>query len=353
MIKTSLFVSLIFSSVLWASPMTKLLDHLVQKENKDVNTESFTLYRDGQVVFEKYWDVSDNDKHILWSMSKTVTAMIFGIAESEGYISRHDKVSKFYPGLYRERTNDEKKFFEEMTLEDLLTMSSGFDWNEYYESAPFASHVVRMLYVFAKGDTANYVLQTPLRYPPGTRFHYSSGDTNVIMDILKRSLPASTYEYYPWEKFFNPLEIDAVFEKDGSGTFMGASYVYMKTKDLIKLGQLILNKGKYKDKQVVPAEFIQKMITRAKSFDQNCKEDKYTYGYQIWLNRPCPGSQKRKIPGAPENLVMFFGHLGQLIFVYPDQNAVAVRFAHDKQKAFDRVKYGELLYDVLKEGKYE
>jgi hypothetical protein len=50
---------------------------------------------------------------------------------------------------------------------------------------------------------------------------------------------------------------------------------------------------------------------------------------------------------------MFFGHLGQLIFVYPDQNAVAVRFAHDKQKAFDRVKYGELLYDVLKEGKYE
>jgi CubicO group peptidase (beta-lactamase class C family) len=348
-LKSFLILFLISFNTMALDPkgLDRLMKYLVQPQNDDLNTESFTLIHNGEVVYEKYFTVNPEDRHILWSMSKTITAMIFGIAESEGLISRNDKVSKFYPGVVKHMDDAEKKKYADMTLYHLLTMSSGLDWNEYYERAPFASHVVRMLYVEGSKDTVKYVLKTPLKYEPGTRFHYSSGDTNVIMGALKKSMDEKTYINYPWVKFFDPLGIDAIFERDGTGTFFGASYVYMKTKDLIKLGQLILNKGKFNGKQVVPAKFVEEMITQSDVFKKNCEEGGFTYGFQIWLNQPCPGSNDNKLPDAPTSLIMYLGHGGQSIYIYPEHNVMAVRFAHDTQGTLDRNKYAKLVLEAV------
>jgi CubicO group peptidase (beta-lactamase class C family) len=322
----------------------KLHNFLFEKQDPGMKTEGFVLYQDGEVLFEKYTVGDKETRHLMWSMSKSVSSFLFGIAESKELIDRKDSIYNFY----KEEIDSMPKFkaqkYKKITFEHVLSMSTGLGWKEFYEDSPFKSSIVRMLYFEVPKSTTNYVLKTDVSYEPGTRFYYSSGDTQIFMGALRKAVPLVQRDTYPWEWFFDPMEMDAIFEQDGEGTFVGASYVYLKSKDLIKLGQLVLDKGKYKGKQVVPEEYMEFATSLANVFKKSCQyDDNKSYGAQIWLNAPCPGQDNPPMRDAPADLVMFLGHAGQSIFVFPSKKVIAVRVAQDEMHSLDHNKYAKMI----------
>ena len=347
----NLYLFLLFPAVCFATTSeTKLNDFLFTKPDKGVVTEAFLVSKNGKVISQKYEKGNSKTRHLIWSMTKSFGSLLFGIAESKGYISKEDTLIKYFKSEIESQGKKRVKELSKIQFKHLLGMSSGLNWNEFYEEDPFNSHVVRMLYFEAKKSAVNYILKTPVKHKPGTRFNYSSGDSNLISGALKKALPKELELTYPWDFLFDPLEMTATYEVDADNVFMASSYLYLTTTDMMKFGQLILDKGIYKGKQVVPKEYIDYVVDLnipMKSHGR-CLVDSYmTYGGQFWLNHPCVNG-KKPFADAPDDLVMLLGHGGQSIFIFPRANIVAVRIARDQEKALDKNKYSKLILEMVK-----
>jgi CubicO group peptidase (beta-lactamase class C family) len=332
-----------------ASDFSRLETFLFKEKDNDLVTEQFLLYHVGEVKFEKFEKGDSNTRHLLWSMSKSIGSLLFGVAQDRGFIKKSDPISRFYSAEIAALPKRQQKYLNKIKIENLLEMSSGFDWNEYYEESPFNSNVVRMLYFSAKKSTPNYVLKTLKYSSPGKRFHYSSGDTNLLMGAIARSLPKELKDIYPWVFLFQKLGIDATFERDAEGNFLASSYVYMSTEDLLKVGVFVMNKGMYKGEQVVSKEYMEyaTSLNGSFSYSDNCEHHtNMTYGAQFWLNTPCP-NQKKNISNAPKDMIMMLGHGGQSIFIFPSQKIVAVRVARDKGNKLNKNTYVGLIMESL------
>lgn len=327
----------------------KLYHWLFEAPDPGVKTEGLVLYKDGEVLYEKYTVGTKDTRHLMWSMTKSVTSFLFGIAEGKGLISRKDLLYKYFKNEIDTMPQEKAGLFKKITFEHVLSMSTGLDWKEYYENAPFKSSIARMLYFEVPKSTLNYVMKTDVVHNPGSKFYYSSGDTQFLTAALARVIMDKQKDSYPWDWFFDPMEMDAIFEQDGEGVFVGASYMYLKSKDLIKLGLLVLNDGMYQGRQVVPKEYMQYATSLSAVFKHKCQYSRNkSYGAQIWLNAPCPGHMNPPMPDAPGDLVMFLGHAGQSIFVFPSQKIIAVRVAQDRMHALDRNKYAKLIQEIFK-----
>jgi len=332
------------------SNLSKLNDWLFVNPEQGVKSEAIVITQNGKTLYEKIKVGTKDTKYILWSMSKSISSLLFGIAESKGLVNREDSIYKYFKEDIDKMGPAKVKELKQIKLKHFLQMSSGLAWNEFYDKDPFNSHVVKMLYFDTLDDVAKVVLKTPKRHAPGDHFHYSSGDTNVFMAVLKKVVGKDLKNNFPWKWFFDPMQMDAIFEQDASGTFLGSSYVYLSTNDLIKLGYLIINKGMYQGKQVVPVEYIQFATSLSESLQnpKRCLKDSYmTYGAQLWLNHPCINGDK-PFKGAPDDMVMLLGYGGQSIFIYPSKGIVAARIAKDNYRALDKNKYSELLLGSFK-----
>lgn len=212
---------------------------------KGIRTDAVVVIRDGRLVYERYAGPSRAETpHLTWSVSKSLLATLLGVAEGEGRFQLDDPVARYYPPFARH---------PEVTLRHLLNWSSGLDWQEDYEFAPLKSSVVAMLYTRGRDDMAGFVAETPQARPPGRRFRYSSGDSNVLAAALHGMLGAD-YAEYPWRALFEPLGIrSAVWERDAAGTFVGSSYVYMSARDLARVGLLMQRHGRWRERQIAAA----------------------------------------------------------------------------------------------------
>lgn len=346
------FSFLLISTLSYANELPKDLEQfLFSKPDKGVVTEAFVLSHNGKIINEKYETGNSSTRHLLWSMTKSVGSILFGIAQDKGYLDLEDSIYKYYKKEIDLQSKKRIKALSKIKIRHLLGMSSGLAWNEFYEEDPFNSHVVRMLYFESKKSVVNYVLKTPIRYEPGKRFYYSSGDSNLISGILKRALPSNLQKSYPWEFLFDPLEMNATYEVDAKNVFMASSYLYLTTYDLLKLGRLIINGGQYKGEQIVSKKYLDyavKLNTPMKKHSRCLVDSQMTYGAQFWLNHPCENG-KRPFKDAPSDLVMLLGHGGQSVFIFPTQNIVAVRIARDAEKALDKNKYAKLILSLVEE----
>lgn len=348
--KTLIFLSLILSNIAFSKDFSKLEKFLFIKPDKNVVTEAFVLAKDGEIVYSNYKRGNENTLHLLWSMSKSVTSLLFGIAQGKGLINSEDSIYKYFKDEIDSFSKARRESLKKIKLKHLLQMSSGLDWKEFYEDDPFKSNVVKMLYLKPKDSLAKYVLETPTKLEPGTKFYYSSGDTNLLTGAMNRAFQKELRSTYPWKWLFDKMEIEAIFERDGAGSFIGSSYLYLKTKDLLKVGNLIANSGKYKDAQIVPKEYIEFATSLSGSLrKRGCLEDSYmTYGSQFWLNTSCPNG-KRPFPSVPDTLVMMLGHGGQSVFIFPKHKIVAVRIARDAEKALNKERYAKLILEAMDE----
>jgi CubicO group peptidase (beta-lactamase class C family) len=202
-----------------------------------------------------------------------------------------------------------------------------------------------MLYNSEIKSMGSYPLTLPMKSRPGTRFNYSSGDTNVLNLILKTILQKKNYKTYPWDWLFNPLEMkDISFEMDQSESFVGSSYLYLSKNDLLKIGQLILDKGLYKGKRIISENYINYATTLSKTMEENyCLRDhKRNYGAQFWLNMPCPNGEK-PFHNVSGDVVMMLGYSGQNLILFPKRKSMALRFANDEHGALKLEQYLALI----------
>ncbi len=292
-----------------------------------VRSDALLVIRDGQIVYERYAAPTDADTaHLAWSMAKSVLASVLGVAYGEGRFKLDAAVADYYPPFAKH---------PQVKVGHLLHWASGLDWQEDYEYAPLKSSVVAMLYTRGREDMAAFTADHPAAVEPGQHFRYSSGDSNVLAAALKGMVGAEAYPDYPWRALFEPLGIDsAVWERDGAGTFVGSSYLYMSARDLARIGLLMQRDGRWGERQLLPKAWVEFNRTPFANYNgQLAKPGDAVPGGHWWLNAELPGSAK-PWADAPADSFAALGHWGQGLYVLPSANLVVVRYADDRDGSF-------------------
>jgi len=293
-----------------------LLDEAFAEEDPDRprDTKAIAVVHEGRLIAEKYADGVELDTPLIgWSMAKSVTGLMTGILAKDGVLTSDAPAPV---PEWQEVENDPRA---EITLDQLLRMSSGLEFEETYSAA---TDVTQML--SNEPDAAAFAAAKPLAGPPDTIWSYSSGTTNIISRIVRQSVGGSLQDYYAFsqERLFRPLGIrTAVFEADRSGNFVGSSYLYASARDWARLGQFCLQNGEWNGEQLLPEGWIDYLITPTSTASSN------EYGAQIWLNRnPDDPSKTRPFPELPEDAYYMSGYQGQVVLVIPSVDLVITRF---------------------------
>ncbi len=268
------------------------------------------VYKD-QIVGERFRsDFSPASLFLSWSMAKSFTNAMVGLLVKEGRVEIHAPVPR------PEWANDSRR---EITLNHLLHMNSGLEWNEDYGNL---SDVTVMLH--KAGDMGDFAAARELAVRPDSVWLYSSGTTNIVCDYIRSLFPGDEeYLAYPRKSLFNPLGMrSAVWEPDASGTLVGSSYLYATQRDYARFGLLYLHDGKWLGEQHLPEGWVEYTTTVANGSGGE-------YGAFFWLNR------SGAYPGVPEDMFSCNGHDGQFIFIIPSKQLVIVRTGYSPNGSFD------------------
>lgn len=304
-------------------------------ERKGIRTNGVVIIHQGQLVYERYargWD--ETKRHLTWSVSKSFTNALVGIAAGKGKLSLTDSICEHLPwvrDLGEERCG--------ITVQHLLEFSSGLDWKEVYENeSNQESSVLAMLYGVGQDDAARFIASHPLRDPPGESWMYSSGDSTLLMAVVQAALEPEDGVRFPWKLLFDRIGVtSAVWERDGKGTMIGSSYLYATPRDMARFGYLALADGCWNGERILPEEWM------AQSTAISAPITKKTYlrdpvdvqGRQWWLNKQHPEEEARPFPDVPEDAFMARGHWGQSITVIPSRDLIIVRTGDDRERVFD------------------
>ncbi len=282
-------------------------------EFEKLKTIAFLVIQNKKIKYEKYWGNYDSDAiSNSFSMSKSIISMLIGIAIDEGKIkSVNQTVEDFIPEYNTENNKN-------LTIKDLLTMSSGLDWCESYGN--LYSETSKAYY---GNNLKNLVCNLQVIEETGKQFKYLSGNTQLLSFILKNATGKNISEYTS-EKIWKKIgaKNDALWsldKKDGDEK----SYCCFNSnaRDFARIGQLILNKGKWGETQIVPEAYLEEALKPAEYLKDNSGESVDFYGYQFWIIN----YKNLKINYAR-------GILGQYIMIIPEKNAVIVRLGEKRVK---------------------
>ncbi|NCN09255.1 MAG: serine hydrolase [Leptospira sp.] len=297
-----------------------------------IRTDSVVIIYKGKLVYEKYArEYKKDQKHLLWSVAKSYINTLVGIAVRDGLMKLDDFAYEYVPEL--SVTEEHKK----ITINHLLTMTSGLDGREGYESNPMNSTVIAMLYTKGRSNMGAYCSSLPIIAEPGKRVYYSSCDTNILSLALQNVYGKEKYLELPNKELFNILGIrDLTWEKDGSDVYVGSSYIYSKPTDVAKFAFLYLNNGYWNGKKILPDGWV----TQARTPSEGYKTTKYypgleknNYTAQWYANTGVPDAGIPKpMPDIPSDTFFGSGHWGQRVFIIPSLDLIVVRFADDRKK---------------------
>lgn len=260
---------------------------------------SFMMLRHGKVIAEAWWAPESADKpHVLWSLSKSFTSTAIGFAVSEGLLDIDDPVSKFFPESLPDNPSNE---LQAMRVRDLLTMSTG------HENEPK---------VRDKTDWIREFLAHPVRYEPGSRFVYNTPATFMQSAIIQKITGQTTLEYLK-PRLFEPLGIEAPkWDTNPQGITLGGYGLFLRTEEIAKFGQLLLQKGKWYGRQLIPEDWVDLATSKQVSNGTNPDSDwNQGYGFQFWRCR--------------HNVFRGDGKDGQFCVVMPDLDVVVVMTANN------------------------
>lgn len=274
----------------------------VQYEAMRNTTATLVVYQ-GKLIAERYAEgFSPSTPQQGWSMSKSVTGLLLGIAQEQGYLNYAT------PVLFEEWLSTDK---EEITYEHLFHMSSGLSFEEGYAGT---SDVTNML--FFSADQAAYAASLPLLHEPNTEFNYSTGSTVMLASAISSNItPLDTltttnnvYEFYQSELFHKIDVTSASVQHDITGAFTGGAHMYLTPRDWARVGLLVLQEGSWDGQQVVSDNWVEYMLSPSPTNNE--------YGGQLWLN------SNNKLPN---DHVYFSGNQGQYVGIIPSLDLIVVR----------------------------
>ncbi|MBF0377815.1 MAG: serine hydrolase [Desulfamplus sp.] len=276
----------------------KLAESLDFVRRNEVDIHSLLIIRNGHIVLDaSFYPFRAEQLHDLASVTKSVTSTLIGVAIGRQKLS---SVRQPLLSLFPQRpiaNRDERK--EGVTIKDLLTMTSGLDCR-------FQPHEITLSEMKQSKDWIQFMLNLPMAAEPGSKYEYCSGGFHLLSGIISQTTGASTLDFARHE-LFQPLGVqDVVWPSDPNGVTHGWGDLHLRSHDAAKIGYLWLNRGRWEDRQIVPAEWMQDAIqvhSRASWGDE--------YGYGIWVN-------------PTRDLYEGNGRGGQRLSVVPSKNLVVV-----------------------------
>jgi CubicO group peptidase (beta-lactamase class C family) len=266
-------------------------------------TDAVLVIQGGAIRYERYGEEFDRDSRFpSWSKAKSITQALVGLAVAEGRLDIHA------PADVPAWKDDARAA---ITLDQLLRMSSGLKFVEDYVPGS-VSDVIEMLFGTGKEDVAGYAIAQPLEQAPDTVWSYASGTTNIVCDILQRTLglKGEAFEAHMRAVLFEPLGMKSPIPKfDAAGTFIGSSYCFCTARDFARFGLLYLRGGVWEDRPLLPAAWVD----YARTPTPVPRTEELGYGAHWWLGLGGEGSFSAN------------GYEGQYTLCLPDLDVVMVR----------------------------
>lgn len=264
-------------------------------------TAGLVIIQDGKIRFERYGlDFDDQGRWTSFSVAKSFTSTLVGAAIQDGYIgSLEDKVSDYISDL-------RGSAYDEVTIRQLLSMSSGVRWNEDYEDP--TADVAQFNNIKPEPGvdaTVSYMRKLPRAHPPGSVWHYNTGETNLI-GVLVSSATGRSLAQYLEENIWHPagMEAEATWLQGKSGHEIAGCCLQAATRDFARFGLLVLANGNMAGRQVVPPGWF----TEAARKQQDIGTPGRGYGFQWWT--------------YDDGAVAAQGIFGQGIFIDPARQLV-------------------------------
>lgn len=284
-----------------------LNDLVLSVKDQNLNVLNVVVRKNGNIIAKH--NFKEEKPTLLYSVSKTFTSMAVGIAISEGYFKVKDKVIDFFPNIKDMYMNE---YLKEITIHDLLCMGSGHakcpvmkaDWSNGKE-----------------WDISKLFFDEPIVFKPGTHFIYDNSATYMLSKIIGLTVGSDLDEYLN-EKVFKCLEIPRPkWDRCPSGIPQGFSGLYLTADELSRFGQLILNKGVWNGKQLIPSSYIKEATSvqiKTDKFNEKFAtvDHHHGYGYQMWMNS-YNGSYRMD------------GLYGNYVVILPDKNAVVTYVSNE------------------------
>jgi len=313
------------------SIISKAVNEIQRGRFREVH--SILIFKDNRLVFEEYfkghkykWDgPSHHGELVTWdrdmlhgikSDTKSITSICIGIAIEKGFIeSVHQSIFDYLPEHQHLKVDGKDK----ITIEHLLTMTSGLEWNEWGAPLSSSANDIVGLWFPPCDDPITCVLERPLVNAPGTSFTYSGGGIIILGEIIKNAAKMNIDEFSK-KHLFEPLGIDSAswalrFE---NGVIEAAGSLEITPRDMVKIGVTFLNKGVWNGKQIISELWVNKS---AVSFPVNQRikipgtdSGRNGYSYTWWT----------KNPGEKTQMFYAGGWGGQYIMVFPELKAVVV-----------------------------
>ncbi|NOJ39830.1 serine hydrolase domain-containing protein [Bradyrhizobium australiense] len=293
-------------------------------------TTGLLIARDDTILYEHYqYARTDQDRFLSQSMAKTITAMLIGIAVSEGKIkSIDDPVAAYVAGL---STTE----YGKTSIRDLLHMSSGVTFKEIYDGNDDIAQLSRDLFGGSGKDPVASVAQFNTRVaPPGTTWHYASIETEILGLVL-RAVTGGPVAGYLQDRIWQAIgaESDALWAIDGTGQEITFCCFNAVLRDYARFGRLLAHDGAWEGRQVIPRQWLLDATTvqpAAAYLAPGTATPYFGYGYQVWL-----------LPGEARRFALL-GIRGQIILVDPVSKLVMVHTAV-RQKPSEPSSYAEVL----------
>lgn len=291
----------IYNSQPWekASSYNKFtVSKVVEDELKKTRTSSLLVICDSKLIHEQYWKDHTSDSLLnSFSMAKGILSILTGFALEDGFLDSEDQlVSTVFPQYA------ESRYGKFLTIRHLMTMQAAFDWEEEYRH-PFAENSKQ----YFTEDLAEQALNVDLKEMPGMKYEYQSVSAQLLGLILRKVIGCDL-SFYLSEKLWKPLgmEHSAKWSTDEKGVEKAFCCIHATARDFAKIGQLLMQDGKWNGKQILSKEFCKKLITPTYEND--------AFGYNIWSHKD------HRIPHY-----FFYGFLGQFIIIIPEKNMVIVK----------------------------
>jgi len=250
--------------------------------------------------------------HNLASVTKSITSTLVGIAIDQGCLKSVDRAVFDYFPTYAHLKTAEK---EKITIKHLLTMSSGFEWNEWeYSLSDIRNDLIQFCMV---NDPPGYILGKDVCHDPGTTFYYNSAGINLLGEIIKHASGLNA-EKFAEQYLFTPIGSNSAEWKMLTPEIVFTSGdLKLTPRDMAKIGFLFLNNGKWNGEQILSPKWIAQACKEQISLRDNPYRNRYGYGYSWWL-------KTYTCDATTVNSCFASGWGGQKIHLFPDLEMIVV-----------------------------
>jgi len=292
-----------------------ILDEMMQFiEDSGAPIRGLVVTRNGYIVKEYYSSYyTVNSTHHIFSCTKSFTSTLVGIAIKEGFLDNvSQRVLDFFPEMTIENMDSRKG---NMTIEHVLTMTTGLDWNEHNISYNDPSNMYYQM--FTSGNPIQFFLDLPTMYDPGTHWVYTTGASHLLSAIIQKATNMSTRNFAE-EYLFGPLNMTiGGWNIDPQGINNGGTQLYVSARTMAKLGLLYLNNGTWNGQEILSEDYVNQASSPLVGIDAG-----RAYGYQWWIDTTLDIFSAR-------------GSEGQYIFVAPEYNLVVAMTARADEPGED------------------